>query len=104
MWTVPAVIVRVVDGDTLVLDLDLGWKTWRLGERCRLEGINTPEINTPEGVAAADYVNRLVRPGDKITFASKCLDKYGRPLGTITFPGGATLNDKLIQAGHAKKM
>lgn len=110
-WTVPARVVRVVDGDTLILDLDLGWKTWRLGERCRLAGINCPEMDTEAGVFARDFVqSRLYFPapvGDArllVTFASHSLDKYGRPLGHVKLADGRILNTLILDAGHAVPM
>jgi micrococcal nuclease len=102
-WTVPARVVRVVDGDTLIMDLDLGWKTWRLGERCRLAGINCPEMNTAEGVAALAFVvHMLLDP--QVTFTSHSLDKYGRPLGHVRLADGRILNTLILDAGHAVPM
>ena len=43
VWLVHAVIVRVIDGDTVVANLDLGWHTWRHDEHIRLNGIDAPE-------------------------------------------------------------
>ena len=39
-------IVRVVDGDTVDVDIDLGFGIWRHKERIRLHGIDTPESRT----------------------------------------------------------
>jgi micrococcal nuclease len=110
-WTVPARVVRVVDGDTLIMDLDLGWKTWRLAERCRLAGINCPEMDTPEGVVARDFVHQLLHwlPEDHdgqpvVTFTSHSLDKYGRPLGHVRLADGRILNTLILDAGHAVPM
>jgi micrococcal nuclease len=111
-WTVPARVVRVVDGDTLIMDLDLGWKTWRLGERCRLAGINCPELDTAEGVAARDFVAQVfleTLPGagkvnTDVTFTSHSLDKYGRPLGSVRLADGRILNALILDAGHAVPM
>jgi hypothetical protein len=43
MYDYQCTIVRVVDGDTVDVDIDLGFDTWRRGERIRLYGIDTPE-------------------------------------------------------------
>lgn len=104
VWTVPARLVRVVDADTLVLDLDLGWHVWRKDERCRLAGINAPELNTPEGVIARDWVVALLPGFPMVAFTSHSLDKYGRPLGTVHLPDGRVLNDLILAAGHAVPM
>lgn len=114
VWTVPARVVRVVDGDTLILDLDLGWHVWRLGERVRLSGINAPEMNTVEGRLAQQFVRDVVgvnalglrEPGGlvDVTFVSRSLDKYGRPLGVVKLADGRILNDLMLDAGHAVPM
>lgn len=107
IWTVPAQVVRVVDGDTLVMDLDLGWKIWRMGERCRLSGINAPEMDTEAGQAAAEFVQELLDMDHptpypaQVTFVSRSLDKYGRPLGIVRLADGRILNDLILSAGHA---
>jgi micrococcal nuclease len=104
-WTVPARVVRVVDGDTIVLDLDLGWRTWRLGERCRLAGINCPEMNTDDGVRAKVFVEMLLLSvGSQVMFTSHSLDKYGRPLGHVKLADGRILNTLILDAGHAVPM
>jgi hypothetical protein len=36
VWTVPATVVRVVDGDTVIVNLDLGWRVYRNEERIRV--------------------------------------------------------------------
>ncbi len=63
----PAQVVRVVDGDTLVLSVD------GADERVRLIGINCPESvapeeerNTEEGVEASDFTKSLVSAGDTV--------------------------------------
>jgi len=102
-WTVPAIVVRIVDGDTLILDLDLGWGIHRPLERCRLARCNAPEMSTPEGVAARDYVVGLLPLGTPVTFVSKKVDNYGRPLGEVEWSGG-NLTDLLLSSGHAVPM
>jgi len=55
-----AVIVRVVDGDTLDVEIDLGW-SMKLRERLRLERVDTPEIRRAEESKAAEWVSENVR-------------------------------------------
>lgn len=103
-WTYPAVVRRVVDGDTLILDLDMGLSVWRLGERCRLQGINAPEMDTIEGQQARAFLAGLLTPQgmpSQVTFRSRKLDKYGRPLGSVILPNGHDLESVLVAAGHA---
>lgn len=116
IWTVPATVIRVVDGDTLVLQLDLGWHI-TLGSRCRLIGVNAPELSTEEGQAAKRWVvDKLGFGGPEavagwtveVTFVSHALDKYGRPLGQVlvTTEQGVSfdLGLELMNAGHAVPM
>lgn len=55
IYTYRAEIVRVIDGDTIVANVDLGFRTWLHDEHLRLYGIDTPELSSDEGkqVAAA---------------------------------------------------
>ncbi len=117
IWTVPARVTRVVDGDTLIMDLDLGWRVWRIGERCRLRGINCPELDTPAGLDARAFTASVLAdaspagivnhatfqliPSVDATFTSTGLDKYGRPLGVVRLLDGRILNDMLLDNGHA---
>lgn len=104
LWVVPADVLRVVDGDTLELRLDLGWRI-TLTANCRVLGINAPENNTPAGVAARAYALTLLAPGSEVVFHSRQLDKYGRPLGDISYSAGGVVRDfgiEMIAAGHAE--
>lgn len=103
IWTVPATVLSVVDGDTVHLLLDLGWRI-TFTARVRLAGINAPELSTTAGVAAKAYAETLLVAGAQITFTSHTLDKYGRPLGDIRLPGGVDFGQRMIAAGHAVKM
>lgn len=99
-WTVPAIVKAIVDGDTLKLDLDLGWGIWLRDVNVRLYGIDAPEMNTVAGRDARIAAMDVVQPGWRVTFISKELDKYGRPLGKVILPGGADLALHLLQRGH----
>ena len=81
-------VIRVKDGDTVDLMLDLGFDTYRK-QTVRLQGIDTPENNTEAGKAVAVWLTRylaresLARP---MYLDSREYDKYGgRVLGDIYF-------------------
>jgi micrococcal nuclease len=101
-WTVPATVLRVVDGDTVRLLLDLGWHI-TLEANARVIGINAPELNTAEGQAAKRFAVDHLPIGSEVTFVSKQLDKYGRPLGSISY-GGADFGELMLEFGHAVPM
>lgn len=104
VWTVPATVVRVVDGDTVRLLLSLGWHTYR-EENCRILGVNAPETSTREGRAAKAWAADQLAPGTPAGFESHELDKYGRPLGVLWYPrpalGLVNYGEMLLAAGHA---
>lgn len=105
-WTVPALVKRVIDGDTLVCDLDLGWGLWLHDRRVRLAGVNCPEMNTPSGEAARLFViNEMIGVKWTVAVISHSLDKYGRVLGEVRFDeAGEYLSVLLLAAGHAVPM
>lgn len=104
VWTVPATVVSVHDGDTAHMLLDLGWYVTYGPARVRVARINAPELPTPEGVAARDFASALLPAGLKVVFASHSLDKYGRPLGTIALPDGQDFGQAMLDSGHAVPM
>lgn len=96
-----AMVARVIDGDTLSVDIDLGFYT-TIRTNLRLYGIDCPEMNTPEGKAAKIYTSMLLT--DPIVFVDTIkADKYGNRWDAIVYRrfDGATLNDLLVNAGHA---
>lgn len=99
-WTVPATVVRVIDGDTVVVTLDLGWWIYK-EDHVRVAHINAPELSTDAGKAARTYADMLLQPGTAVTIVSHSLDKYGRALGTITLPDGSDFGTKMLSSGHA---
>jgi endonuclease YncB( thermonuclease family) len=100
-WTVPATVLSVYDGDTVHLDMDLGFHIgYRM--RVRVVGIDAPELATAAGVAAKAYAGTLLKPGDEVTFVSHSLDKWGRPLGAIKLADLSDFGQAMIDNGHAK--
>lgn len=103
-----AALVKVVDGDTLDLDVDLGFRV-HVHERIRLLGINAPEVtgaSKPAGLQAAQWLDgQIGGPGGQVLLQVSGQDKYGRWLGTIYRDDGTgqlvNLNQALLQAGHA---
>lgn len=84
-------IRRVVDGDTVDVDIDLGFGVWLQNQRIRLYGIDTPECRTrdPEekkhGLLAKAEVEKLLVVGETYKLQSHEVGKYGRILGTIWY-------------------
>ena len=82
-------IRRVVDGDTVDVDIDLGFGIWVHNERVRLFGIDTPESRTRDleekkaGLFAKDVVLHYLPEGSKqiLRTHKDKVGKYGRVLG-----------------------
>ena len=106
-YSYAATLVRVVDADTIDVVLDLGFHV-TYATRLRLLGLNAPEMSTPEGVAARDWVvswlARRARDGRVRVISRKPegdADKYGRYLAYIISVDGSCLNKDLLSAGQA---
>tara|TARA_E500000178_G_scaffold333246_1_gene367936 strand:- start:1421 stop:1885 length:465 start_codon:yes stop_codon:yes gene_type:complete len=111
MYEYRATVVKVVDGDTVDVDIDLGFGICMKDERVRIMGIDTPESRTRDkvedlfGEAAKARVKQLLS-GDvvlKTQIARNGEDmkgKFGRILGDFKI-GDKMLTDILIEEGHA---
>ncbi len=85
MYEYLAKVVRVIDGDTIEVEIDLGFKI-RQTTILRLSGINAPELRTPEGVAAKAWLVQRIE-GKSVavqTFKDK-KEKYGRYLALVEY-------------------
>ncbi|HET7110212.1 MAG TPA: thermonuclease family protein [Gemmatimonadales bacterium] len=100
MYQYRADVIRIVDGDTLHLDVDLGFDI-RRADTFRLYGINAPELSTAEGLAAKDWLTDQLAGGiDMVTTHKDTREKYGRYLGTL-WVDGVNINEAMVEAGHA---
>ena len=106
-------VLKVVDGDTVDVDIDLGFGITLRDERVRIMGIDTPESRTSdkvEKVFGLASKNRLKELLDKnavlITYEDKngedMKGKFGRILGDFKV-GDKTVTEILIEEGHAVK-
>lgn len=117
MYEYRARLKRVVDGDTVDVDIDLGFGIWLHNERVRIMGIDTPESRTRDkveklfGLAAKKRVKELLGKNPKLkTIAAKdgedMKGKYGRILGDFEVYYGPQdrwmrLTEVLVLEGHA---
>lgn len=110
-WVYRAQVSRVVDGDTIDLDIDVGFRHYT-AQRIRLAGLDAPEIRgeqRPAGKAVTLVVKQWVRESQEIagTFdvivqTGKISGSFDRWSGTIWRPDGECLNAWLINTGLAK--
>ena len=116
MYTYKISPLKVVDGDTIDADIDLGFDI-KVKKRIRFMGINAPESRTRDleekakGLAAKDRVKQLLEGCKNIQLKSHGIGKFGRCLGEIMLDmvDGqekltlVSLNELLIKEGHAKE-
>jgi micrococcal nuclease len=98
-----AVCKRVIDGDTIVCDIDLGFFVILHSQILRFSNINTPELSTPEGIASKEFLKNLVEGKEIVikTLKPNCQkEKYGRWLAEI-YLNCENLNDILVRNNHA---
>ncbi|WP_321346031.1 thermonuclease family protein [uncultured Draconibacterium sp.] len=111
MYTYKATVDRVVDGDTIDLVIDLGFKITTF-QRIRLRGINTPETYNVKkdseeyknGMKAKAFVIERISNNDNevIVETDKEVGKFGRYIGIIRLADNEqSLNDELVEKGYA---
>jgi micrococcal nuclease len=109
MYQYKAKVIRVVDGDTLDAQIDLGFDVW-VKKRIRLADINAYECRTRDkeekakGLRAKMWLIALLDGHDnEFIVESTEVGKYGRCLGYIYVGprGSSTVNQQLIDEGHA---
>ena len=105
MYKYRAIVDRVVDGDTIDVDIDLGFDVWLKKQRIRLRGVDAPESRTRDleekkfGMLAKIYVMEHCPSGSEIILQTYLDDrgKFGRILGEIFLPNHDTsLNELMI--------
>lgn len=106
-------ILRVVDGDTVDVDIDLGFGVWMHKERVRMMGIDTPESRTRDsvekqfGLASKDKLKSLLPIGSMQILKTEidksgedAKGKFGRILGDFLIEGKRA-SEILIEEGFA---
>ena len=114
MYEYRAKVIKVVDGDTVDVDIDLGFGVWLKDERVRIMGIDTPESRTRDkvekkfGLAAKARLKELLgaTPILKTQVGKGGEDmkgKFGRILGDFLTEDGKKCGELLVKEGHAVK-
>ena len=111
-----ATVTEVVDGDTVVVDIDLGFDVVLSNQKVRLLGVDTPESRTSDkvekvfGLASKDYCKKFVDTCKKhVIIRTKIAsdvekEKFGRILGEVVNPDTkAILNEELVSKNFAVK-
>lgn len=104
LWTYVCRSCRVIDGDTVEAELDLGFSV-STKVRIRLARINAPEMSTAEGVVSKKWLESTL-DGKEIIVRTRKLksgnehDPYGRYLGEL-FVGDLNVNDLSVEKGQS---
>jgi len=111
MYEYRAYVNKVVDGDTVDVDIDLGFGIRLTDERVRIMGIDTPESRTSDkvekifGLAAKNRLKELL--GEVTTLKTQIAKdgedmrgKFGRVLGDFIGKDGRFVTEVMIEEGH----
>jgi micrococcal nuclease len=110
MYEYKATVLKVIDGDTIDAEVDLGFRL-KISDRFRLVGINAPETRTrnkeekAKGLKSKKYVIEKIE-GKEVIIKTEKKGKFGRYLATVYYIVGnkkINLNKELIKKGLATK-
>ena len=106
MWRYQATLNRVIDGDTIDVIIDLGFRL-SMEARLRLLGIDAPELRGPTreaGQAALSWLSKWLSPVDfeewGLEIETRKSDVFGRYLARV-WRNGVELAPAMVEAGHA---
>lgn len=113
LYTYKTYVEKIIDGDTLWVIVDCGFKTWSK-QKIRLRGINTPGITTKRGAESYKFVCKQLKGLPFIIIKSHGRDKYDRYLMDIFYlkgeedpqavsEEGQFLNQQLLDENLAQK-
>ena len=108
MYRYNVAVTRVVDGDTVDVDIDLGFGMTYKKQRVRMMGIDTPESRTRNleekfyGKASKAHLTQLIENAKEIQLVSHDKGKFGRILGELFDPDNVvSINQQMIDDYHA---
>jgi micrococcal nuclease len=111
LYRYSAKLIRVIDGDTCVLEVDLGFRHHIHDQHVRLLGVNTPELHGARalmGAAAQVFTQMWFRDAPTVyieSYRDREQDSFGRILARVFREGDpVSLNDALLTAGKAVQM
>jgi len=112
MYEYRCTVVKIIDGDTVDVDIDLGFGVWMKKQRIRMYGIDTPESRTRDlvekkyGLAAKEFLTGMLDDKAGITLKTHKdkEGKFGRILGELwrnTDFADQSINEYMIEKHHA---
>ena len=110
LFTYLAAFIRIIDGDTYEVEVDLGFHI-KTKMKIRLRGVNTPELKGNDklnGLKAKNFVTEIffTGPGSKLDAIIRThkTDKYGRYVADVQLLSGSDLATLLLNEGLAVKV
>lgn len=117
MYKFNCIVKRIVDGDTVDVDIDLGFDVWLNNQRIRLSNIDAPETRTRDleekekGLQTKAFVEEILPVGSKQILTTTEYNpngKYGRIIGTFEIydmnkDAWSDLSTILLEMGYAEK-
>ena len=111
MYQYSCKINKVLDGDTVDIDLDLGFNIVLAGQRVRMAGVDTPESRTtnkeekPRGLLSKKKLAEKLPVGSWVKIntlkSDNNDDKFGRILGEFILEDGTNVNQWMIENNYA---
>jgi len=110
MYQYKCKVIKVIDGDTVDIDIDLGFNVILSNQRVRLAGLDAPESRTtnleekPRGLLSKKKVEEQLAVGAWVkinTIKDDSNDKFGRILGEFILDDGTNVNNWLIENNYA---
>jgi micrococcal nuclease len=108
MWEYPCTVLQVVDGDTLKLDVDVGFRI-HVQDKFRLAHVNAPELMSFGGVQAKQFVIEELSDAVETKVFTTRQEKYGRWLCEFRYrvarepKGWRDLASVMLREGHVVK-
>lgn len=113
LYTFRAEVKEVVDGDTLWVVIDCGFRVW-VEQKLRLRGLDAPELSTATGRRTRAFVEEALGQAEFVVLSTQRTDKYDRYLADLFYrPGepdpqrvladGVYLNQQLLDEGWAQR-
>ncbi len=97
-YTYKAYVIEVIDGDTIWVNIDLGFNNWTT-QKLRFKGVNTKAIETAEGQSAKEYIESRLKGCKFIAVKTYWRDKFTRYLADIFYKKRETDFNKVIESG-----
>lgn len=98
LYTYQALIRKIIDGDTLWVDVDCGFGVW-IRQKLRLRDIDTPELSRAAGVRVREFVVAALSVAPAIVLTTSRTDKYDRYIADVFYLPGVSDPEEILRDG-----